>query len=289
MLYVELYQKLNVVNKDISAIKCLLNVLRERDHVLLKKQTIIFVENGWNILQELWVIFQKSKDVCDYSHMPKESFEYLFACLYAGKILREKITVYGIFCPGYEGDSYKRRLGNTTVEKMENLKHLSELLKFWQIEHVVVCIYADSFLENRLETVEITDAFEYNKALFMEKASLYFNNNILLSVFLKDVLVVTDSYVDAEAMNQIAGGVYEKFFECNREFYGAMDWDEERIQKRTEELLTLYVIVANIIKETKHSIYAAIENMTERADLFVSKQIPVLFISKTREDRKSVV
>lgn len=283
MLYVELYQKLKVVNKDISAIKCLLSVLREKNHVLLKKQTIVFAENGWNILQELWKTFQKSKEVCDYSHMPKESYEYLFECLYAGTILKEKITVYGIFCPGYEGNSYKHRLGNTTVEKMGNLKRLSNLLKSCKIENVVVCIYADTFLENRLETVEITDAFEYNKSLFMEKALLYFNRGVLLSAFLKDALVVTDSYVDAEAMNLIASDVYEKFLECNREFYGTMDWNEERIRKRTEELLTLYIIVANKIKETKHSIYAAIENMSERADLFVSKQIPVLFISKTRE------
>ena len=190
--------------------------------------------------------------------------------------------MYGIFCPGYEGNSYKHRLGNTTVEKMGNLKRLSNLLKSCKIDNVVVCIYADTFLENRLETVEITDAFEYNKSLFMEKALLYFNRGVLLSAFLKDALVVTDSYVDAEAMNLIASDVYEKFLECNREFYGTMDWNEERIRKRTEELLTLYIIVANKIKETKPSIYAAIENMSERADLFVSKQIPVLFISKTR-------
>lgn len=280
MFYSELYKKLGVTNRNVSIIKCLLNVLKENEMIVFDKQEIRFSEISWQIFEKMWKVYEKTEEVCDHSHMSKVSFTYFFQLLYSGMILKEKITVYGIFCPGYEGTGYKMRLGSTTLEKMNSLKIFSNIMESYGIENEIVCIYADAFLENEIRTKKNRDEFECNKSLFLNKSISYFKQTMLLSDFLGNGNVRENSFIDQNIVKSVNKQVYKKFLNCNKKFYGTMGWSMERIEKRTDELITLYVIVADKMHEKKNSIYATIENIEERTSLFLSKQIPVLFISK---------
>ncbi|RKI99822.1 hypothetical protein D7X87_24310 [bacterium D16-54] len=280
MIYSELYQKLGVKNKKISIIKSLIEVLVKNEIIVLEGQSIVFLDNSWDVLQKLWDLFEKTRGVCDYSHMPKLAFVYLFQILYSGMILKEFVTIYGIFCPGYEGKSYKKRLGTTTLRKMENLKHLSKIMKDYEIKHEVICIYADVFLENAIDEIKIHEEFEFNKTLFLQKSLQYFEKTILLSDFLRKTNIQQISFIDSVIVDSFNKQEYERFLDCNMNFYQSMGWDEKRIKKRNDELITLYGIVADKMHKNKNSIYACIENIEGRASLFLNKQIPVFYISK---------
>ncbi len=286
MTYSELYKKLSIFQKDISIIKSLIEVLKDKEDIVFKGQNMEFSEESWIIFHRLWSLFKKTRETCDYTHMSKLGFIYLFQLLYSGIVLKEFVTIYGIFCPGYEGISYKSRLGNTTLTKMENLKQLSIILSVHEIKHEIVCIYADVFLENEIKSDNIFNEFEFNKTLFFEKSSIFFNKTILLSDFLRDKNIHYNSFIDFDIINSLNKQDYKKFLDCNMQFYKSMGWSEERIKKRNDELITLYVIVAEEIYKKKNSIYATIENIEGRTSLFLNKKVPVLFISKKQTERR---
>lgn len=272
----ELYDRylINVSDDSKKEIKSILTAMEKHGYSSLVKQKINMNEEKFYYLYSLLIKLEK---IFDTRYNNRNDLEIFFDCVLQS-IDGIPINFYAIFCPGYNDDGYKDRLGKTTTTKIQKLFQMKQLLDKENILHNIHCLYADIFLENcdELKNPNWKKELEVNKNLFKEYVIKYLEcaDIDFLSSYFPDSKYQR-GFVDSSIIN---GNNYESFRKYNNNFYMKMGWDEAKTKERNDKLYTIYNIIAEYIINTKsNGIYLPMENMYARTKVFTKKKISSMY------------
>ena len=272
----ELYDRylINVGDDSKKEIKSILTAMEKHGYSSLVKQKINMNEEKFYYLYSLLI---KLKEIFDTRYNDRNDLEIFFDYVLQS-IDGIPINFYAIFCPGYNDDGYKDRLGKTTTIKIQKLFQM----KHWRDKenslHNIPCLYADIFLENcdELKNPNWEKELEVNKNLFKEYAIKYLEcaDIDFLSSYFPDSKYQR-GFVDSSIIN---GNNYESFRKYNNNFYMKMGWDDAKAKERNDKLYTIYNIIAEYIINTKsNGIYLPMENMYARTKVFTKKKVGSMY------------
>ena len=122
----ELYDRylINVGDDSKKEIKSILTAMEKHGYSSLVKQKINMNEEKFYYLYSLLI---KLKEIFDTRYNNRNDLEIFFDYVLQS-IDGIPINFYAIFCPGYNDDGYKDRLGKTTTTKIQKLFQMKQLL-----------------------------------------------------------------------------------------------------------------------------------------------------------------
>lgn len=272
----ELYDRYLIDTSDDSKkeVKAILTAMEKHGYSNLVKQNINMNEQMFCYLYSLLI---KLKEIFDTRYNNRNDLETFFNYVLQSTVMIP-INFYAIFCPGYNDDGYKDRLGKTTTTKIQKLSQMKQLLDNENILHNINCLYADVFLENcdELKNPNWEKELEVNKNLFKKYATNHLEcaNIDFLSSYFPDSKY-QKGFIDYSIIN---GNDYESFRKYNNNFYMKMGWDEAKAKDRNDKLYTIYNIIAEyIINTNSNGIYLPIENMYARTKVFTKKKVGSMY------------